>query len=138
MDKADSKNQTIKITFIEINPPINELIKPKDELNIIFQGHDNFYDFKKYFSTKTPIPLNRYKKSLIMTLLKTNNIFATGLFTIRQGEQNVIFNYEDNKKVKAKKAVNINNVLDCIKIKILCEFDNKDKDIVSNINNNLN
>ena len=137
MDKADSKNQPIRITFIEINPPINELIKPKDELNIIFQGHDNFYDFKKCFSTKIPIQLNRYKKSLIMTLLKSNSIFATGLFTVRHGEQNIIFNYEDNKKVKAKKAVNINNLLDCIKIKILCEFDNKDKDIVSSVNNNL-
>ena len=140
MEKADSKNIPIKITFLETNPPINELIKPKEELNIIFQGHDNFYDFKKYLSTKTPILLNRYKKSLIMTLLKSNNIFATGLFTVRQGEQYIIFNYENKKKVISAKAVNINNILECIKIKILCEFDNKDKLNVSNanLNNNVN
>ena len=140
MEKADSKNIPIKITFLETNPPINELIKPKEELNIIFQGHDNFYDFKKYLSTKTPILLNRYKKSLIMTLLKSNNIFATGLFTVRQGEQYIIFNYENKKKVISAKAVNINNILECIKIKILCEFDNKDKLNVlnANLNNNVN
>ena len=140
MEKADSKNIPIKITFLETNPPINELIKPKEELNIIFQGHDNFYDFKKYLSTKTPILLNRYKKSLIMTLLKSNNIFATGLFTVRQGEQYIIFNYENKKKVISTKAVNINNILECIKIKILCEFDNKDKLNVlnANLNNNVN
>ena len=138
MDKVDSKNQSIKITFLEISPPINELIKNKEEINIIFQGHDNFYDFKKYFSSKIPIQLIRYKKSLIMTLLKSNNILATGLFTIRPGEQNVIFNYESKKKIASPKTVNINNLLDCIKIKILCEFDNKDKDMSSNINTNSN
>ena len=42
MDKTDSKNQSIKITFLEINPPINEFIKNKEEINIIFQGHDNY------------------------------------------------------------------------------------------------
>ena len=105
MDKTDSKNQSIKITFLEINPPINELIKNKEEINIIFQGHDNFYDFKKYLSSKIPIQLNRYKKSLIITLLKSNNILATGLFTVRQGEQYIIFNYENKKKIVSTKAV---------------------------------
>ena len=137
MDKTDSKNNLLKISFLEINPPINELAKSKEELNIIFQGHDNFYDFKKCLLTKTPILLNRYKKSLIMTLLKSNNIFATGLFTVRQGEQNVIFNYENKKKISSTKAVNINNILECIKIKILCEFEKKDKAIISNINNSI-
>ena len=126
MDKLDSKNQTIKIIFLEINPPINDIIKSKEEINIIFQGHDNFYDLKKHLSSKIPIQLKRYKKSLIITLLKSNNILATGLFSVRQGEQNIIFNYE-NKKILSPKTVNINN-LDCIKIKILCEFDNKEKE----------
>jgi hypothetical protein len=98
MDKTDRNKQTLKISFLEITPQINELIKNKEDLNIIFQGHDNFYDLKKLLSTKIPIHLNRYKKTLIMTLLKSNNILATGLFTIRPGEQNVIFNYEGKKK----------------------------------------
>ena len=138
MDKTDQNNQTLKISFLEITPQINELVKNKEELNIIFQGHDNFYDFKKHFSTKIPIYLNRYKKTLIMTLLKSNNILATGLFTIRPGEQNVIFNYEGKKKVASTKSININNLLDCIKIKILCEFDNnKDKENSLTSNNIL-
>ena len=143
MDKSGQNNQILKITFLEINPPINEIVKNKEEINMIFQGHDNFYDFKKNLLAKTPIYLNRYKNSLMMTLLKSNNIFATGLFTIRQGEQNVIFNYENKKKFPSTKAININNLSEYIKIKILCEFDNnikdkeKDHSLLSS-NNNLN
>ena len=140
MDKVEMTKQPIKITFLEINPPINELIKGKEEMNIIFQGNDNFYDFKKYLCSKTPITLNHYKKSLMMTLLKSNNIFATGLFTIRPGEQYVIFNYENKKRIITSKAVNINNLLDSIKIKISCELNTKDKDNISSlkINNHNN
>ena len=143
MDKSDQNNQILKIAFLEINPPINEIVKNKEEINIIFQGHDNFYDFKKHLLAKTPIYLNRYKNSLMMTLLKSNNILATGLFTIRKGEQNVIFNYENKKKFPSTKAININNLSEYIKIKILCEFDNNIKDkerdhSLLSSNNNLN
>ena len=141
MDKSDQNNQILKIIFLEINPPMNEIVKNKEEINIIFQGHDNFYDFKKHLLAKTPIYLNRYKNSLMMTLLKSNSILATGLFTIRQGEQNVIFNYESKKKYPSTKAININNLSDFIKIKILCELDSniKDKDhSLSSSNNILN
>ena len=142
MDKIDQTNQILKIQFLEIDPPINEIVKTKEEVNIIFQGNNNFYDFKKYFISKIPIliQLNRSKKSIIMTLLKSNNVLATGLLAIRVGEQNVIFNYEDKKKVKGVKAVNINKILDCIKLKIFCEFDNnvnKDNDKENN-NKNIN
>lgn len=138
MDKAESKNQLIKIIFLEIIPPINELIKTKEEINIIFQGNDNFYDLKKLLSSKMPIQLNRYKKSLIITLLKSNNIFATGLFTIRPGEQNIILNYENKKKNILTKAININNLIECIKIKILCEYENniKKKEYITSHNSN--
>ena len=132
--KVDSKNKFLKITFLEIFPSINELIKPKEDFNIIFQGNDNFFDFKKYLSSKTPIQLPYNKKSLIMTLLKNNNIFATGFFTIRAGEQNIFFNYENNKKGISNKTVNINNLAECLKIKILCEIENASA--ISTINRN--
>ena len=132
--KVDSKNKFLKITFLEIFPSINELIKPKEDFNIIFQGNDNFFDFKKYLSSKTPIQLPYNKKSLIMTLLKNNNIFATGFFTIRSGEQNIFFNYENNKKGISNKTVNINNLAECLKIKILCEIENAS--VISTINTN--
>ena len=140
MNKLDLKNQCLKITFLEINPPINDLIKNKEEISLIFQGYDNFYDFKKYLSLKIPIQLNSCKNSIMMTLLKSNNIFATGLFIIRPGEHNIIFNYENKKKGITKKTVNINNLLDCIKIKIFCEFDlnNNDKENSLSLNRNLN
>ena len=140
MDKIDQMNPILKIKFLEINPPINEIIKTKEEVNIIFQGNNNFYDLKKYLISKIPIQiqLHKGKKSIIMTLLKSNNVMATGLLAIRPGEQNVIFNYEDNKKVKGVKAVNINKLLDCIKLKILCEFDNNDNKENDKENNNKN
>ena len=122
--KLDHKNNIIKITFLEIIPPINEIIKPKEDLNIIFQGNDTFYDFKKYLLSKNPIQINYNKKSIIMTLLKNNNIFATGFFSIRQGEQNIFFNYENNKKNVSTKIVKINNLSECLRIKIFCELEN--------------
>ena len=122
--KNDLKNNIIKITFLEIIPPINEIIKPKEDLNIIFQGNDTFYDFKKYLLSKNPIQINYNKKSIIMTLLKNNNIFATGFFSIRQGEQNIFFNYENNKKNVSTKIVKINNLSECLRIKIFCELEN--------------
>ena len=135
--KFESKNKynNIKITFIEIYPAINEIIKPKDDLNIVFQGNDNFFDFKKYLTSKNPIILNYNKKSIIMTLLKNNNIYATGFFTIRQGEQNIFFNYENNKENISNKTVNINNLSQCIKIKLFCEIDNLSTISTININN---
>ena len=131
-NKLDSKNKVLKITFIDIYPPINELSKPKEDFNIIFQGNDNFFDFKKHLISKIPIQLSFNKKSLIMTLVKNNNIFATGFFTIRQGEQTIVFNYENNKKNMSNKTVNINNLSECIKIKIFCE--NENANTISTIN----
>ena len=131
--KGECKINIIKITFLEIIPPINEIVKPKEELNIVFQGNDNFYDFKKYLSSKNPILLHYNKKSLIMTLLKNNNIFATGFFSIRQGEQNIFFNYENNKNI-SNKILKINNLSECLKIKIFCDCENLST--VSTLNRN--
>ena len=133
--KFENKNKynNIKITFIEIFPAINEIIKPKDDLNIVFQGNDNFYDLKKFLSLKNTIQLNYNKKSLIMTLLKNNNIFATGFFSIRQGEQNIFFNYENNKNA-SNKILKINNLSECLKMKIFCECENLST--VSTLNRN--
>ena len=131
--KSECKINIIKITFLEIIPPINEIVKPKEELNIVFQGNDNFYDFKKYLSSKNPILLHYNKKSLIMTLLKNNNIFATGFFSIRQGEQNIFFNYENNKNA-SNKILKINNLSECLKMKIFCVCENLST--VSTLNRN--
>ena len=137
--KFDYNNKIIKITFLEIFPPINEIIKPKDDLNIVFQGNDNFYDFKKFLSSKNYMQINYNKKSLIMTLLKNNTILATGFFNIRQGEQNIFFNYENNKENISNKTVNIKNLSgNIIKLKIFCEFDNLSANYTININNNRN
>ena len=133
-NKFDPKSKIIKITFIEIFPPINELVKPKEDFNIIFQGNDNFYDVKKFLSSKIPIELSYNKKQLLITLIKNNNIFATGLLYIRQGEQNIIFNFENNTKIMINKTVNINKLSECLKLKIFCDVD--DTITMSTINGN--
>ena len=126
MDKIDFKtNNILKLTFIDIIPPISELIKAKEDINMIFQGNDTFYDLKKVLSNKISIQLPYMKNSLIITLLKNNNIFATGFFTIRQGEQNIAFNYENNKK---------NILIKNIKLKILCEIENNSSTLTINRN----
>jgi hypothetical protein len=126
MDKIDFKtNNILKLTFLDIIPPISELIKAKEDINMIFQGNDTFYDLKKVLSNKISIQLPYMKNSLIITLLKNNNIFATGFFTIRQGEQNIAFNYENNKK---------NILIKNIKLKILCEIENNSSTLTINRN----
>ena len=133
-NRIDSKKNFLKITFLEIFPPISEIIKSKEDFNIVFQGNDIFYDFKKHLLSKTPIQLSYNKKSLIMTLLKNNNIFATGFFSIRKGEQNIVFNYENNKKNISTKTIGVNNLSEFLKIKIFCELENMNT--ISTINAN--
>ena len=64
-----------------------------------------------------------------VTLLKSDNIYATGSLTIKNGEQWVTFNYEHKKKTSTNLALSL---IDCIKIKFMCRIDyiipNKDKE----------
>ena len=71
----------------------------------------------------------------MIRIIKKRNKYYTNL-NIRGG----FFNYESKKKFPSTKAININNLSEYIKIKILCEFDNniKDKDhsLLSSSNEN--
>ena len=127
------QNNSIKITLLEIKPTLKELEKNNNEISIIFQGINVFYSLRKLISNNTEILINNCKKSLIMSLVKSDNIFASALFNIKHGENWVTFKYESKKKSTVK---NILNNIDCIKIKIMCTKIIKIKNSSSDKNNN--
>ena len=118
-----------KIKLLDIFPSLNELIQQQDELYIIFQGLDVLYNLYELLENKTELTINiKNKNSLIISLIKSNNIFATCFYTIKQGEQWITFSYENKKKKETSFA---QSLIDCIKIKINCEFF-QDKNILGN------
>ena len=127
------QNDSIKITLLEIKPTLKELEKNNNEISIIFQGINVFYSLRKLISNNTEILINNCKKSLIMSLVKSDNIFASALFSIKHGESWVTFKYESKKKSTVK---NILNNIDSIKIKIMCNKIIKIKNSSSDKNNN--
>ena len=125
MDKSKSpphspRDRIIKIKLLDIFPSLNELMQQQEELDIIFQGLDIFYNLYELLETKTELTINiKNKNSIIISLIKSSNIFATCFYTIKQGEQWITFSYENKKKKETSFA---QSLIDCIKIKINCDF----------------
>ena len=134
MDKSKSpphspRDRIIKIKLLDIFPSLNELMQQQEELDIIFQGLDIFYNLYELLETKTELTINiKNKNSIIISLIKSSNIFATCFYTIKQGEQWITFSYENKKKKETSFA---QSLIDCIKIKINCDFF-QDKNILGN------
>ena len=125
MDRSKSPPRSptenlIKIKLLDIFPSINELQQQQNDLDIIFQGLDIFYNLFELLKSKIELTINtKNKTSIIISLIKSNNIFATCVFNIKQGEQWVTFSYENKRKKEASFA---QSLIDCIKIKLNCEF----------------
>ena len=120
---------SIKLKLLDIFPSINELKQQKNEMDVIFQGLDIFHNLFELLSTQKEISLkSNYKSSIIISLIKSNNLFATSIFNIKQGEHWINFAYENKKKKDSNFA---HTLIDCIKIKINCE-------ILDNNSNTLN
>ena len=131
--EKDNKNNLIKIKVLEIFPSYEELNPNKEEILIIFQGLNIFLDLQEMITTDKKIEIeNNKKSSIIVSLIKSNNIYATGHLNIKQGEQWVTLNYGNKNK---KQGLNLAlNLIDCIKMKISCECPNKN---MPNINNSI-
>ena len=131
MDKSKNPNpeeNTIIIKLLDIFPSISDLKERKRDMDIIFQGLDIFYNLFELLTTKKEITLKtNNKSSIIISLIKSNNLFATSVFNIKKGIQWISFSYENKKKKDSNLA---HSLIDCIKIKLNCEISNK------KINNN--
>ena len=134
MEKKNYESKMIKITLLEIKPSLKQLEKNNNEISIIFQGINVFYNIRKLLLNNTEIKINDCKNSIIMSLVKSDTIFASALFNIKPGENWVTFNYESKKKTSLKQNL---NYIDCIKIKILCQLEEK-LNIKKNLSNNKN
>ena len=118
MDLKSYQNIEIKIIILEIVPSLKSLEKNNDQISIIFQGINVIYNLRKLLIGKTEILINNCKSSLIISLLKSDRVFATSLFKITYGEQWITFDY-DSKNTSVLK-LNIKS-LDTIRMKVKCE-----------------
>ena len=123
----------ILIKLLDIFPSVDEIINDqKIELLIVFQGNNEFYDLRELLSSKkeVTININKLKKTIIISLIKSDVLYATSIFNIKNGEHWTTFNYENKKK---KKSLTL-SLVDCIKIKLFCRINDLNK---SNENNYL-
>ena len=127
MDLKSCQNIEIKIILLEIKPSLKSLERNNEQLSIIFQGINAIYNLRKLLSGKTEILINTCKTSLIISLLKSDRIFATSLFKISNGEQWITFNYNSKntsvlklntksfdtigKKIKCERKIIVNKIL---------------------------
>lgn len=117
-------NFTIQITILEIFPTLNELEQTWGEISIIFEDENTLYLISDLLQNPRPISINVNSKKtfILISLIKSNTLFATSIFDIKNGEKWLTFNYETNYK---KNTTNFaKSLIDCIKIKIFCESNN--------------
>ena len=135
MEKNISANSTIKLIILDIFPSYNELNPTQEEMLLIFQGLNSFFDLNEILTTKKQIEIqNNNQSTIIVSLIKSNNIIATAFVNIKQGEQWVTFNYENkNKKINTNLALSL---MDCIKLKLFCEV--KSKSLINSTFTNIN
>lgn len=115
MDKAKNssskEDNTIKIKLLDIFPTLNDLKQQNSDIDIIFQGLNIFYNLFELLTNKTEIMLNiNNKSSIIISLIKKNDLFATSIFNIKQGEQWITFSYENKKKKRYKFSPEFNEL----------------------------
>ena len=133
-----NKNRIVKLTLIDIFPSLEEIEEQnsKEEISIIFQGLNIFYNLKDLLVNKKDIYINQsnQKNTLLISLVQSINILANGLLSLKTGKQWVTFSYENKKKNPSSNLAF--NLMDCIKININCLiiFNNSENHINSNYN----
>ena len=129
----EKNSRILKLTLIDIFPSLEEIEEQnsKEEISIIFQGLNIFYNLKDLLINKKDIYLNQttQKNTLLISLVQSINILANGLLSLKTGKQWVTFSYENKKKNPSSNLAL--NLMDCIKININCLI------IFNNIENNI-
>ena len=137
MEDVSLKFNYLSIKLLDIYPSIDEISKNSEELLIIFQGNNSFFDLRELFTLKKEIiiKIGKNKKTIIISLIKSDILLAKSKYDIRMGEQWITFNYENKEKKPLSFA---SSLVDCIKIKILCKSLNKDNNEFIVKKNSLN
>ena len=138
MESKDSNSSKIKIILLDIFPSFEDLEnQEKKGLSIIFHGINKFYNLKEIISQKEEIILtpNLAQTKMVISIIQNTDILATGQMIIKHGTQWVTFSYEN--KEKSSQTNIVLNLIDCIKINILCEIPNKNQNNTKKRNNSI-
>ena len=123
----------IKIIILDLYPSYSELNPTNEEMLLIFEGINIYYYLKDLLTSHQKIEIkNNNQSSILISLIKTNNILASGSINLKNGEQWVTMNSDNKKKQNMNLALSL---IDCIKLKIFCEIKNINNGINSNSNN---
>ena len=119
------QNIILKLILIDIFPSIDEIMhnNNNEEISIIFQGLNIFYNLKDLLSNKKVIYINKQipkNNALILSLIQSIQILATGILSVKSGKQWVAFSYQNKKKSTSLNLVQ--SLIDCIKINFSCEI----------------
>ena len=123
----------ITIKLLDIYPLIDNLItysqneNKNEELLIIFQGNNTFFDLGKLIKAKEEIliKINKNKKTIIISLVKSDILLSSTIFNIKKGEHWIVFNHE----IYKNKSLLTNQ----IKIKLFCNIKEENSLIKRNI-----
>ena len=150
----NKKSTKLRIYLLDIFPSLEDLNnRNKSDLSIIFHGINMFYDLEELISQRKEIIItpNQTQIKIIMSIVKSTDVLASGHMLIKHGTQWVTFLYE-NKEKSAPGNLAL-NLIDCIKINISCEILNNQnsqkkrnnsieyperKDIINKINKKTN
>lgn len=125
MEFKNLKSTKIKLILLDIFPSLEDLKnQDKNGLSIIFHGINVFYDLEELISQRKEVTIIPHQTQIriIMSIIKGTDILATGQMLIKKGAQTVTFSYEN--KEKSPSGSLYFNLIDCIKINILCEIIN--------------
>ena len=124
MERKESKEKcNLKLSVLDFFPSLEEIDEDNEGIFLLFQNNDLTYNLGELIKNREELILpNMIPNQVIkVNLIKSSNLHASGLFTIKNGEQWVTFTYEHKKK-------NVNNLalslIDCIKLKFSCQMDN--------------
>ena len=118
--------------ILDLYPTYSELNPSDEEFLLIFEGLNVFFNLKDLLKSHKKIEINNINQSSItVSLIKSNNIIASGYINLKHGEQWITMNTENKKKSNMNLALVL---IDCIKLKIFCEMKNINK---SNISTNI-
>ena len=119
------QNIILKLILIDIFPSIDEIEhnNNNEEISIIFQGLNIFYNLKDLLINKKVIYISKAipkNNTLILSLVQSIQILASGILSVKSGKQWVTFSYQNKRKSTSSNLVQ--SLIDCIKINISCEI----------------